>query len=181
MANLQICLDDIQLYVGTYRKYNEGSLFGKWVKLSDYPDFDRLSSAMRKLHSDEEDPELMFQDYEAPELFLQMNLISEYYISKDIYSVIESVENSPYSAEILSAYIDCFGYYCSDIDELIDKVDDSYAGEYSSDEEFAEELLTDTGGIPKYLPNYIHIDWESTAREIMFDYSASNGQYFRNL
>ncbi|WP_295230346.1 antirestriction protein ArdA [uncultured Chryseobacterium sp.] len=36
MANLQNCLDNCSLYVGAYKKYNEGSIFGEWLNLSDY-------------------------------------------------------------------------------------------------------------------------------------------------
>jgi len=60
-------------------------------------------------------------------------------------------------------------------------IEEAYAGQYSSDEEFVQELLEQCGDIPKDLPSYIHIDWESTARDIMLDYSEDNGFYFRNL
>jgi len=43
-----------------------------------------------------------------------------------------------------------------------------------------ENLCDDCGDIPKDLPNYIHIDWTSTASDIMMDYSEDNGHYFRN-
>ena len=41
------------VYVGTYNKYNNGSLFGKWLDLSDYPDKDEFLEACRELHEDE--------------------------------------------------------------------------------------------------------------------------------
>ena len=52
------------VYVGTYRKYNEGSLGGAWLKLTDYKDRDEFLAACYELHKDEKDPELMFQDWE---------------------------------------------------------------------------------------------------------------------
>ena len=52
------------VYVGTYKKYNEGSIYGKWMTLSDYSDFDEFEEACRELHKDEEDPEFMCQDKE---------------------------------------------------------------------------------------------------------------------
>ena len=58
---------------------------------------------------------------------------------------------------------------------------ESYQGEYSSDEDFVMQLLDDVGVLPDDLPSYIHIDWESTARDIMMDYMEDNGFYFRNL
>ena len=60
-------------------------------------------------------------------------------------------------------------------------VDEAYNGKYRDDEEFAQQLLEDTGDLPSDLPRYIHIDWEWTAREIMMDYSEDNGHYFRCL
>ena len=55
----------VSLYVGTYRKYNEGSLYGAWLDLTDYADAEEFLEACRELHKDEADPELMFQDCEG--------------------------------------------------------------------------------------------------------------------
>lgn len=60
-------------------------------------------------------------------------------------------------------------------------VDECYAGQWRSDEEFAQHLIKETGGLPKDLPNYIYIDWERTAHDLMMDYSEDNGYYFRNI
>ena len=53
-----------RVYVGTYKKYNEGSLRGGWITLTDYPSYDAFMEACFKLHKDERDPELMIQDCE---------------------------------------------------------------------------------------------------------------------
>ena len=55
---------EAKICVGTYKKYNEGSLFGKWLTLSDYSDKKEFYEACKELHSDEEDAEFMFQDWE---------------------------------------------------------------------------------------------------------------------
>ena len=52
------------VYCGTYRKYNEGSIDGAWLDLASFKDYDEFMEVCRLLHRDEEDPELMFQDYE---------------------------------------------------------------------------------------------------------------------
>ena len=49
------------VYVGTYRKYNEGSLYGAWLDITKFEDYDEFISVCKFLHRDEEDPELMFQ------------------------------------------------------------------------------------------------------------------------
>ncbi|WP_260264062.1 antirestriction protein ArdA [Elizabethkingia ursingii] len=74
MTKLLNCLDTICIYVGTYKKYNEGSLFGKWLSLSDYSDYDELLEAMKELHKDEDDPEFMFQDYECPSFIQSLGI-----------------------------------------------------------------------------------------------------------
>lgn len=58
-------LDGARVYVGTYRKYNSGSLAGKWLTLADYANRDEFYAACRELHKDEADPEFMFQDWEG--------------------------------------------------------------------------------------------------------------------
>jgi antirestriction protein len=173
-------MTSIKIYVGTYRKYNNGSLFGQWIDLNDFSDFEELKNEMFKLHKDEEDPEFMFQDYECSEAIKDLGLISESYLSSDIYNIIESIENCSYDEEVIESFINSIGIYDT-IDEIIEKVEESYSGEYSNDIEFVQELLESTGDIPESLPNYIHIDWESTARDIIYDYSADNNHYFRNI
>lgn len=50
------------VYVGTYHKYNCGSIAGKWLDLTEFDDEQDFFAACSELHADEEDPELMFQD-----------------------------------------------------------------------------------------------------------------------
>ena len=52
--------NDPMVYVGTYAKYNNGSLEGERVNLSDFSDKDDFIEYCLELHSDEEEPELMF-------------------------------------------------------------------------------------------------------------------------
>ena len=58
---------ETRVYVGTYAKYNNGDLTGTWMALSDYDTYDDFLNACRELHSDENEPELMFQDIEGPD------------------------------------------------------------------------------------------------------------------
>ena len=170
----------MSVYVGTYKKYNEGSIFGKWLKLSDYSNYEELLSAMKELHKDEEDPEFMFQDLEFSPLLENMGYVSECHISSEIFEVLEKISDCGYELEILEAFADCFGKMDS-IDDLIEKVQENYNGEFDSDEDFVEELLTENCCVPNDLPSYIYIDWQRTARDVMMDYSSSNGYYFRNF
>lgn len=72
------------VYVGTYGKYNSGSIAGKWLKLSKYESKNEFLQVCKKLHKDESDPEFMFQDYEdVPE-----SMIGESFISDEIWKVL---------------------------------------------------------------------------------------------
>ena len=82
-------LSAASVYVGTYAKYNNGSLFGAWLNLSNYSDKEEFYEACRELHKDEEDAEYMFQDYEnIPEA-----LISESWISENFFALHDAVED----------------------------------------------------------------------------------------
>lgn len=51
-----------RIYVGTWAKYNAGSLSGEWLALKDYDSYSELCEVMRAIHEDESDPEPMIQD-----------------------------------------------------------------------------------------------------------------------
>lgn len=55
---------EASVYCSTYAKYNAGSLYGEWMRLADYSDYEEFCEAIKELHKDEEDPEFMFQDCE---------------------------------------------------------------------------------------------------------------------
>ncbi|WP_433997212.1 antirestriction protein ArdA, partial [Escherichia coli] len=48
------------VYVGTWHKYNCGSIAGRWFDLTTFDDERDFFAACRALHQDEADPELMF-------------------------------------------------------------------------------------------------------------------------
>ena len=87
------------------------------------------------------------------------------------------LEDTNLDEEVVDAYIELVGEEYAEVDSL----EESYQGEWESDEDFVQELLESTDDLPENLPSYIHIDWEGTARDIMYDYSEVNGYYFRNL
>ena len=159
----------IQIYVGTYSKYNEGSIAGAWLDLEKFSDKEDFLSACLELHKDEADPELMFQDFEGfPERFYSEGGISE--------ALFDWLALDDDERELLSAYIECTG----DESATLDDAQDNFQGKHDNDEDFAQQLLEDCGSLPSDLPSYIHIDWERTARDIMFDYTEYDGFYFRN-
>lgn len=54
-----------KVYVGTYKKYNGGSLAGAWLSLADFKDYAAFLAACKKLHNDEADPEFLIEDSEG--------------------------------------------------------------------------------------------------------------------
>ena len=86
----------------------------------------------------------------------------------------ELIENG-FSEEAIDAYLE-LGI---EADDGLEDFEEAYQGDWKSDEDFVEDLLSDIGVLPD-LPSYVHINWERTARDVMMDYSEENG-YFRNL
>lgn len=180
-------LFEFRVYVGTYAKYNAGSLFGEWLDLSDYEDLAGFYQACLKLHEDEESPELMFQDYENIPQFL----ISECSLDENMYVYMEAVsEMDDLRAVAFEIYCSCIEGWLKrgdSIEELLDKFNDSYQGYYgngSADtkEEFAYYLIEETGllsGIPDILTRYF--DYEAYGRDLFLDgFSEYNGHVFRD-
>lgn len=174
----QINISEAAVYVGTYAKYNNGSIFGKWLNLSDYADKEEFYDACHELHNDEEGPEFMFQDYEnIPE-----GLISECSISNNIFEVIEAFENMEENQK------EPFLIWCNnghrslseeDIDDLISAFESDYIGKYDSEEDFASELVEERNDLSDFAKQYF--DYEACARDLFLgDYWSEDGYVFYN-
>ncbi len=78
----------MKLYVGTYGKYNKGSLAGAWLDLDKFRNADEFEAACRRVHRDERDPEFMFQDVETdPGEDWQEGLYSESAMPRDYWAL----------------------------------------------------------------------------------------------
>lgn len=154
-----------RVYVGTYRKYNNGSLGGAWVDLEPFAgDLEGFIKHCFELHKDEHEPEFMFQDFEG----FPREFYGESSIGDGIWEWLELDEDD---REILAAYIDATG----DEGVTIRDAQDHYVGTYASGAEFAEhtaEECGDTKGMPDWL---VHcIDWDRAWEcELRFDYTTS--------
>jgi antirestriction protein len=143
-----------RVYVGTYAKYNNGSIKGAWLDLSDYADRDDFYKAAKALHADETDPELMFQDFEN----FPRDLYSESNVSDQLIAFANLDDDDRELLTVYNEYVD------SDGD--IDKAREAYAGKFESEADWAEQFLEDTGGlegVPEHLKNYI--DYEAYGRD----------------
>ena len=156
------------VYVGTYAKYNSGSINGAWVRLDQFSNADEFEAYCLELHKDEIDPEFMYQDFE--------NFPDEYYSESEInpdlweFLALDDDDRAMYEA-----------FKEAGMEGTFSDAQEAYSGKFNNNVDFVYDLLESCGDIPKDLPSYIHIDWESTARDIMYDYSEANGYYFRNV
>lgn len=85
-----------RVYVGTYGKYNRGSIAGGWVSLRDCKDYRQFLSKCRALHRGERDPEYMIQDTEDfPDGLSCMEWLSEQDFNDVIAACKEEDEREP--------------------------------------------------------------------------------------
>ena len=170
-------LSEARIYVGTYAKYNEGSIFGKWMDLSDYSDSEEFYDACRELHNDEEDPELMFQDWE----YIPSALIGESWLANNIFEIIEAVSNlSETQQEAFGVWLNYTSrdIASEDIDDLISSFEDEYQGEYKDEEDFAYDIVEQCYELPEFAKTYF--DYEKFARDLFIgDYYYEDGYVFR--
>lgn len=150
--------DEPKVYVGTYAKYNNGDLTGEWVDLTDYSSYEDFLEYCAELHSDEDDPEFMFQDYEGfPE---------EYYgesgLKPELWDYIETIQN--YDQEMVDAIID-EGYDLNDIDDFM------YYGDCDDLGDLAEMFIDEMGGVENLSKETLeyHFDYESYGRQLQMD------------
>lgn len=147
-----------RVYVGTYAKYNSGSIAGAWLDLEKYSDAGEFICACAELHKDEVDPELMFQDYEG----FPKGFYSESCIKSELWDWLELDESD---RNLLAAYQDA-------VDEKgdIDDARDAFHGIHDSAADFAADWYEQTGDADK-IPEMLrcHIDWESVARDFGYD------------
>ena len=168
------CDGQPSVYVGTYGKYNDGSLCGLWIDLSTFNDFDDFIDFCKAIHADEEDPELMAQDFEGfPRQWYNEGFMSE----EDFDHILEYSDMcDKHGQEAVDDYMEFH-------DEL-DNFEEAYCGEWDSEEDFARHIVSECYDLEKSmgeLANYF--DYEAFGRELfMWDYSmGANGNVFRRV
>lgn len=170
-------ISEAQIYVGTYAKYNEGSIYGKWLKLSDYSDKDEFYEACRELHKDEQDPELMFQDWE----YIPSDLIGESWLADNIFEIIEAIDELDDDKKAAFEVWLNHGSHditTKDIADLICSFEDDFQGAYDDEEDYAYEIVEQCYELPEFAKTYF--DYAKFARDLfMGDYWFEDGYVFR--
>ena len=132
---LETAQDHPAVYVGTYRKYNNGSLRGAWVNLSEFSTKSEFYDHIQKLHADEDDPEYMFQDYENfPSCFY-----GESWLDDRLWQWLELDDNS---RQVCTVYFEQVNQQAT-IEEALE----NYHGTFESKESYAREFLEDCGSL----------------------------------
>ena len=123
--------------------------------------------------ADEEDPELMFQDYEAfPKKWYDESSFDEdsFEAVREYYDLCDK-----YSTDAVDAFIewDC---------EKLEHFEDCYVGEYDSEEDFARKIVNDCYDLEKLMGHLSdYFDYDAYARDLfMYDYYYDNGFVFRH-
>ena len=149
-----------KVYVGTYAKYNDGSLGGEWVDLTDFDTYEDFVDYCKELHKDENDPEFMIQDKEGyPDSWYHESGLpteDEFYKIQEL-SELDETEKKAYAAFCELGWGD----------DSIEKFREAYHGEYTSDDDFGQEIV-DNMGMPQN-PD-LYFDFESFGRDLMYDY-----------
>jgi antirestriction protein len=160
----------MKVYVSTFHKYNNGSLRGDWIDIEGH-DRESFLDACRELHSDEVDPELMFQSWEG----VPNPLASESSLAEELWEFIELREDE---REIVAAYWEeCTGFV-TPIQEALD----AFIDKHDSQEEFAEwycrECYSETlDKLPSWLVQ--SIDWQMVWNATLhYQFMEGNGFYF---
>lgn len=159
------------LYVGTYGKYNDGDISGQWVDVASFDDYDDFIDYCLRLHADERDPELIYQDFQyfPRQLYSESGFGEEEFDAIKAYSELDDDERDAFDA-----YISIFDNY--DVEEFHEK----YIGQFSSDQDLAYYLIDTYGGLDELpretLENYF--DYDGYGRDASFDFHHVDGYYF---
>jgi antirestriction protein len=167
------CDGNPSVYVGTYAKYNDGNLFGMWVDLTAFADFDDFINFCKDIHADEADPELMFQDYEG----FPYEFYSECFGEETFNKIMKYVELCDrYDSEAVDAYCSLYGYD----DDTLERFEERYQGAFDTEEEFAEHLVNECYDLDRTMGNLAcYFDYAAFARDLFIDgYDFENGHVF---
>jgi len=160
-----------RVYVGTYHKYNCGSLAGAWLDLDDYADADDFYDACRQLHGDEADPELMFQDREG----CPSEWVEESHISPHLWEWLELNDDQ---RDMVTAYINHQGDHGATVTDIVHRYNGCTAGSFQDwcIENFGheiEERFSESDPEGNVLVQFF--DWRAWAKYLSHDYVTACG------
>ena len=171
--------DGIGVYCGTYHKYNCGSLYGMWIDLTQFTDAEEFFDVCNQLHDDEDDPELMFQDFQGfPEDFYGESMGVD-----EVQKILDYILLDDNEKEMIEDYIEVKGGKIKDFEDILSDAKDNF-GRYGSFSDFSDQIAEEQigcncGSCADWVRNYF--DYNKYAEALEQDYSiGSNGYVFSN-
>ena len=120
-----------RVYIGTYRQYNNGSIFGKWFDLCDYADAEEFGEALQEYHKKEYkiygECEYMAQDWE----FIPSSLVNDGYIYNCVFEILQELDEDRIEhffkwCELQGVRID----EDADGSDLVEQFEDAFIGHF---------------------------------------------------
>ena len=143
-----------RIYVACLAAYNNGHLHGAWIDAAQEPwSIWEDVQAMLKASPIADAEEWAIHDYEG----FGRTRIEEYASFERVSALAAFLAEH---GEIGAALLD---YYCGDLNEAQEAIDERYIGQHSSLADYVQELTEEVTAIPTTLRNYI--DWEAMARD----------------
>lgn len=148
-------MSEPRIYVADLAAYNNGKLHGVWIDATDaLEDIQKAVAEMLKQSPEGFAEEYAIHDYEG----FGSCRISEYEGLERVHELACFIEeHEELGAELLS-------FFCGDLDQAAEAIEDQHAGCFKSVADFAEELTEDTAQIPENLTRYI--DYNAMARDL---------------
>ncbi len=173
----------LSVCVGTYAKYNSGNLSGAWLNLEDFNyNYLLFVDKCHELHSDEESPEFMYQDWEGSLSFL----VKEYDLKRATHVAKHIIEEA--DSDEVEAFIKYLEYYqisdlndCEKIEKHLETFRDMYQGYFENDTDFGWEIAE--SGILSNCPNELryYFDIQAYTRDLFLDgFDYVDGYIFAN-
>ena len=155
-------MTDAQVYVGTYAKYNNGNLAGAWLSLGEHDTAEAFDAAARKLHNNERDPELMFQDCQGfPDEFYGESWLDE--------RIWEWLALDKRERAVVEAWLDSVGGT-----ESIQYILDHHVGSADSWDDYVADYIEQTGmldSMPESLRGYF--DFDAYGRDLWHEFTVA--------
>jgi len=163
-----------QVHYWELSNYNGGVLIGKWFELTGktYVEHSQeITAWMEALtkSTGELCEEWILGDVDG----VPVQFYGEWSICESFFDYMEALENTTLDVEAFEAGMEL------GID--LDRIEESYHGEYKDDTDLAYEYVDSTGllsEVPENIKNYF--DYESFGRDLSMDFSEHNGHYFNN-
>jgi antirestriction protein len=151
-----------KIYVADLEAYNNGRLSGVWLDLMDYNDADELMSAIQDFLKTTGGEEYAIHDVEN----IPSKLYSEYMGQRDfeeLYEMIDLAKDNDLPLEVVIQVVSEYG--TSAVDEFM--------GKYDSADDFAQELVDDTG-IESFIDFERYLIVSDTDRRLLAQEMADN-------